>query len=93
MRSVHKLGVKHGDLHAGNFLVAADGRVMLLDFDRAEVGQRGCVGGGGPFVAGLLGLEAGLGQGTGWTMTQLWVQALPRKETQLYMLLLRSPCQ
>lgn len=38
LRSLHKLGVEHGDLHAGNILVAADGRVMLLDFDRAEVG-------------------------------------------------------
>ena len=36
-RSIHKLGVKHGDLHEGNILVATDGRVMLLDFDNATV--------------------------------------------------------
>jgi hypothetical protein len=36
LRLMEQLGVYHPDLHLKNVLVAADGRLVFLDFDRAE---------------------------------------------------------
>jgi tRNA A-37 threonylcarbamoyl transferase component Bud32 len=35
---MHDAGVRHGDLHAGNFLVRRDGEIFLVDLDAVRLG-------------------------------------------------------
>jgi serine/threonine protein kinase len=55
---VHECGVLHGDVHAGNVLLRADGAVTLIDFGLAQVGTRsGTPGPPAPRAAGGEGLD------------------------------------
>ena len=37
LAKVHNLGVLHGDLHAGNILVAPGGKIFILDFNGSQM--------------------------------------------------------
>lgn len=37
LAAIHAKGVRHGDIHKGNMIVTADNRVVILDFDKAEL--------------------------------------------------------
>jgi 3-deoxy-D-manno-octulosonic acid kinase len=39
--ALHARGVHHADLNAHNLLLAGDGRVFVLDFDRGRIRPRG----------------------------------------------------
>ena len=38
LRSIHRAGVRHNDIRPENLLVKGDGKVTIIDFDRATLG-------------------------------------------------------
>lgn len=38
LRSIHRAGVRHNDIRPENLLATEDGKVTIIDFDRAVVG-------------------------------------------------------
>lgn len=37
LSALHARGICHGDIHKGNITVAADNRIVILDFDQADL--------------------------------------------------------
>ncbi|MEO6709808.1 MAG: lipopolysaccharide kinase InaA family protein, partial [Planctomycetota bacterium] len=77
LAGLHGAGVDHPDLHAGNVLITAAGRVVAVDFDKARIVQRV---GEKQVLRDLVSLCAGLREATlpGWRALALraWWQGL-----------------